>query len=124
MNVLVACEYSGVVRDAFREKGHNAWSCDILASEKGESYHYQEDIRNVLLKTKIKWDLLIAHPPCTYMCNSGVSWLHKNPERWNMLESARKFFMMFLGERHGIERVCIENQFMSISSSSISLEYF
>lgn len=63
MKILVACEFSGVVRDAFRAKGHDAYSCDILPCEADESRHYQCDARELL---KHDWDMLITHPPCTY----------------------------------------------------------
>ena len=72
MNVLVACEYSGRVRDAFIAKGHNAWSCDLLPTET-DGPHYQGDVRKILGNP---WDLLIAHPECTFLCNSGVRWLY------------------------------------------------
>jgi hypothetical protein len=66
MKILVACEFSGVVREAFRKKGHDAWSCDILDTIRPGA-HIQEDVRNVMQRN---WDLMIAHPPCTYLCNS------------------------------------------------------
>lgn len=68
MRVLVACEYSGRVRDAFAAKGHDAWSCDLLPSET-EGQHYQGDVRDML---KQSWDLMIAHPPCTHLAVSGA----------------------------------------------------
>lgn len=86
--VLVACEYSGSVRDAFAALGWDAWSCDLLPSERG-GQHYQCDVREVLRE---KWDILIGHPTCTYMSNSGVSWLHKSAERWMKLFEAADFF--------------------------------
>ena len=64
MRVLVACEFSGVVTAAFRERGHSAWSCDLLPSEKGDEYHVQAPIEQLLWNTR-GWDLMIAHPPCT-----------------------------------------------------------
>lgn len=69
MNVLVACEFSGVVRDAFAKLGHNAWSCDLLPAE---GHHLQEDVLTML--DVFKWDLMIAHPPCTYLSSSGLHW--------------------------------------------------
>lgn len=83
MRILIACEYSGTVRDAFRKLGHDAWSCDILPCDGDPKYHYQCDIFEVINKG---WDLLIAHPPCTYLTNSGVCWLHKDPKRWDDLD--------------------------------------
>lgn len=73
MRVLVACEFSGIVRDAFRARGHDAWSCDLLETESHPEYHLQMDVRDVL---DSDWDLMIAHPPCTYLTNAGVRHLH------------------------------------------------
>lgn len=106
MRVLVACEYSGTVRDAFKAKGHDAWSCDILPTDK-EGQHYQCDVREVLDKG---WDLMIAHPPCTYLTNSGVTWLHRDPSRWQKLDEAAEFFRTLLNAP--IPRICIENPIM------------
>lgn len=93
MNVLVACEFSGIVRSKFRDKGHNAWSCDIEPAEDKNKYHIQDDVLNHIHND---WDLIIAHPPCTYLANSGVRWLHEYPERWDMLDNACNFFNEFL----------------------------
>lgn len=71
MRVLIACEFSGNVRNAFRERGHDAWSCDLLPAEDGEPYHYQG---NVLPWLADGWDLMIAHPPCTHLAVSGARW--------------------------------------------------
>ena len=106
MRVLVACEYSGTVRDAFIAAGHDAISCDILPTDKSGP-HYQGDVRDMLYE---RWDLIIAHPPCTYLCNSGVCHLHKDPSRWAKLEDAAKFFKLFL-DIDG-PRVAIENPIM------------
>lgn len=73
---LIACEFSGVVRDAFAAKGWDAWSCDLLPSEK-PGQHFEQDVLPVIEQ---RWDLVIAHPPCTYLCNSGVRWLYKNAD--------------------------------------------
>lgn len=72
MNVLVACEFSGIVRDAFIRKGHNAWSCDLLPSDSDNSTHIQGDVLNLLEWGK--FDLMIAFPPCTHLCVSGARW--------------------------------------------------
>lgn len=104
MKVLVACEMSGRVREAFRKRGHDAYSCDILPSEIPSEYHIQDDVLNHL---DDDWDLMICHPPCTYLCNSGVSWLHKDESRWAKLESAKDFFQVFLNS--SIPKICIEN---------------
>lgn len=106
MKVLVACEFSGTVRDAFLKKGHDAVSCDILEGE-GDGPHYQGDIRDILYNG---WDLIIAHPPCTYLANSGVSWLHKDETRWPKLDEAAKFFNLFLNLPN--QKICIENPIM------------
>jgi hypothetical protein len=76
MRVLVACEYSGTVRNAFLARGHDAWSCDLLPAEDASDRHIQGDARSILDNN---WDLLIAHPPCTRLCNSGVRWLSVPP---------------------------------------------
>src|SRR5487761_1007166 len=86
MKVLVACEFSGVVRDAFIARGHNAISCDILDTVT-PGPHIKGDIRSVNL---LSYDLMIAHPPCTYLCSSGAGhWKNKRTEQ----EEAKKFFM-------------------------------
>jgi len=77
MKVLIACEFSGVVRDAFTARGHDAWSCDLLPSETAGN-HIQGDVRLVLDRG---WDLMIAHPPCTALCRSGDRWYCASPRR-------------------------------------------
>jgi hypothetical protein len=106
MKVLVACEYSGTVRDAFIRLGHNAMSCDLLPTD-ALGPHWQGSVLEVLDKG---WDLMIAHPPCTYMTNSGVTWLHKDPARWGLLDEAAKFFSELLNAP--ISRIAIENLIM------------
>lgn len=107
MRVLVACEFSGIVRDAFRRRGHHAVSCDILPTE-NPGYHYQGDVRDILTEG---WDLMVAHPPCTYLANSGVRWLYRgdgvNRERWALMEDAAAFFNDLL--RAPIPRIAVEN---------------
>lgn len=71
MRVLVGCEFSGIVREAFRRQGHDAWSCDLLPAEDNSLYHFQCD---VLTMIDHGWDIAIFHPPCTYLCNSGARW--------------------------------------------------
>lgn len=78
MRVLVACEFSGTVREAFAAKGHDAWSCDLLPSETSGK-HIQGDVLSVL--DEIRWDLMIAHPPCTYLTVSGNKWYRDQPPR-------------------------------------------
>ena len=75
-HILIGCEFSGIVREAFRAMGHDAWSCDLLPSEI-PGYHIQDDILNYI-NGEYKWDLMIAHPPCTYLTNAGVRHLHEN----------------------------------------------
>ena len=103
MKVLVACEFTGIVRDAFIKKGHNAVSCDLLPTEK-TGPHIQGDVLKVL---NDGWDLMIAHPPCTYLCNSGVRWLHEHRDRWNKMREAARFFRGLL--EANISRIAIEN---------------
>lgn len=102
LNVLVACEYSGIVRDAFLARGHDAMSCDILPTE-SPGPHHQGDIRDVLYDD---WDLIIAHPPCTRLTNAGVRWLHER-NLWAELEQAAEFFRLFLD--HPCQKIAIEN---------------
>lgn len=106
MKILVACEYSGRVRDAFAKLGHDAMSCDLLPSDK-PGKHYQGDVIDILGDG---WDLMIGHPPCTYLTNSGVCWLHKDPSRWALLDEGAKFFKMLLDAPIG--KICIENPIM------------
>ena len=108
MRVLVACEYSGKVRDAFTKLGWEAWSCDLLASET-EGNHYQGNVMEIL---QYGWDLMIGHPPCTYLTNSGVRWLYnddktKNEERWKLMEEGAAFFRELLNAP--IEHILLEN---------------
>ena len=103
MKILIACGYSGKVRDSFIEKGHDAISCDLLPTD-SPGPHYQGDVRELL---SAHWDLIIAHPECTYITNSGVSHLHKDVTRWKKLYEACEFFKLFLNSK--CDRVCIEN---------------
>ena len=111
MRVLVACEYSGVVRRAFRALGHDAWSCDLLPAEDGASEHYQDNIFHVLTKTPWVWDLMIAHPPCTHLSVSGARWFKdKRQEQEHALDFVRALMAA------PIERIAIENPISVISS--------
>ncbi len=98
MRVLIACEYSGRVRDAF--------SCDILPTD-SPGPHYQGDVFDLDLAG---FDLLIAHPPCTYLCNSGVRWLHERPNRWPLMRDGAEFFKRLLDAP--VSRVAVENPVM------------
>ena len=111
MRVLVACEYSGIVRDAFAAKGHDAWSCDILATE-SPGNHYQGDVLEYLDKG---WDLMIAHPPCTYISNAGARFLYPkgklNKDRYKLGLKAKEFFMTLYNAP--INKICVENPISS-----------
>lgn len=137
MNVLVACEESQRVCTAFREKGHNAFSCDILPCSGGHpEWHIQTDVLSILNPTthyeqgyneywdgicfytenafhriKGKWDLIIAHPPCTYLSNAGARFLYPkgvlNEDRLKLGLAAKEFFMAFYNA--DCEKICIEN---------------
>ena len=106
MKILIACEYSGTVRDAFTEKGHDAMSCDLLPTDK-PGKHYQGNVIDII---NDDWDMLIAHPPCTYMSNSGVCHLHKDTNRWVELFKAGDFFKRLLDA--DIPKIVIENPIM------------
>jgi hypothetical protein len=114
LRVLVACEFSGTVRRAFANRGHDAWSCDFLPAEDRSNKHIVGDARDIL---NDGWDLLmVAHPPCTRLCNSGVRWLSSPPpgrtleEMWAELDDAADLFSAFWNAP--IERICIENPVM------------
>ena len=108
MNVLIACEFSGIVREAFRKRGHNAWSCDLLPTEI-EGQHYQEPIEDVLHYTK--WDLMIAHPPCTHLAVSGARWFK---DKLKEQDEALCFVKILMDA--SIEKICIENPVSIIST--------
>ena len=110
MNVGILCEFSGTVRDAFIRRGHHAVSCDLLPSEK-PGPHIQGDC---LAQDWSGFDLLICHPPCTYLCSMGIWWNHKRPERWAMTEAAAEFFMQMW--RLSVDRIAIENPIGTMST--------
>jgi hypothetical protein len=108
MRVLVACEFSGTVRDAFAVRGHDAWSCDLLATEKA-GQHFQQDVAGVL---GMGWDLMIAHPPCTHLAVSGARWFkEKQVEQAAALQFVRQLMAA------PIARIAIENPVSIISSN-------
>jgi site-specific DNA-cytosine methylase len=111
VRVLVACEFSGVVREAFRRRWHDAYSCDLLPAEDGSVFHYKMDVRAVLDDTTLEWDLMIAHPPCTHLAVSGARWF--KDKRKEQLE-ALAFVRELLGAP--IPRICVENPISIISS--------
>lgn len=115
MKVLIACETSGTVRNAFLDRGHDAWSCDVLPSDDLTNRHIQDDALEVLKMES--WDMLmVAHPPCTRLCNSGVRWLHKAPpgktlsEMWEQLDQGAELFSKLWNA--DVPRVAIENPVM------------
>lgn len=112
MQVLIACEFSGIVREAFKARGHDAISVDLLPSEIPAlpGHHFTGDIFNILSSLEgDDWnpDLLIGHPPCTYLCNSGVRWLYTQPDRWNKMIDASEFFYRLWNLP--IDKICLEN---------------
>ena len=110
MRVLIACEFSGVVRDAFRRLGHDAVSCDLLPTE-APGPHYTGDVFDILGDG---WDLMVAHPPCTYLCSSGLHWNKRRPERQQQTEDALAFVRALL--EAPIPRIAIENPVGCIST--------
>ena len=109
MNILVACEFSGRVRDAFANNGHNAWSCDLLPSET-QGQHYQGDVRDMLTQS---WDLLIGHPPCTHLAVSGARHFAAKKAS-GVQDEALEFVRMLLSA--DVPAICIENPVSIISS--------
>lgn len=108
MRVLIACEFSGRVREAFREMGHDSWSCDLLPADDNSPYHIQGD---VLEHLSDGWDIMIAHPPCTHLAVSGARWFKdKQTEQAEALEFVKKLL------NAPIARICLENPVSIISS--------
>lgn len=113
--VLVACEFSATVRDAFRAKGHDAWSCDLLPTEGDPRWHIQGDVRPILRR---RWDIVISHPSCTYLANSGAKHLYagmkkengRNEARWAEMELAAIFYVDCLDAN--AEYIAAENPIM------------
>jgi hypothetical protein len=112
--VLVGCEYSGVVRSAFRDFGHDAWSCDLLPCEDGSPHHVQGDLLEFLQDSADTWDLAVFHPPCTYLCSSGLHWNKRRPERAKHTEDALSFVRQLLSA--DIPRIALENPIGCIST--------
>jgi hypothetical protein len=113
VKVLVACEYSGVVRRAFEARGHYAYSCDLEPSDDDSPYHYQGDVRHVLY-TADGWDLMIAHPPCTHLAVSGARWFKEKPEKAELQREALDFVRLLMDAP--IDKICVENPISVISS--------
>jgi hypothetical protein len=121
MNILVACEKSGVIRRAFRARGHNAWSCDLEPSEDNSPFHIRGDAIHAAYGQS--WDILIANPECRYLCNSGVQWLSRLPKKPKpdvlYLDARRKAMIeacdFFAALYHApIARKCLENSQMHV----------
>jgi hypothetical protein len=110
MKILVACEYSGTVRDAFIRAGHEAMSCDLLPTD-APGPHYQGSVLDILSNG---WDLMIAHPPCTYLCSSGLHWNKRRPERAQQTEDALLFVRQLLDAP--IPMIALENPIGCIST--------
>ena len=122
IRVLVACEFSGTVRNAFNGCGFDAWSCDLLASEDGSNRHFQCDVRSILHDG---WDcLIVAHPPCTRLCNSGVRWLKQPPrgktldQMWHELDEGAALFSDMWNAP--IPHVAVENPVMHKHAKKLS----
>ena len=110
MRVLVACEYSGRVREAFRNLGHDAWSCDILESEDDSEFHIQTRIEDII---NDGWDLMIAHPPCTHLAVSGARHFKAKQES-GVQQEALEFVRLLL--EADIPKIALENPVSIISS--------
>lgn len=111
LRVLVACEFSGVVRDAFARRGHEAWSCDLLPTE-SPGRHFQRDVREVL--RDFTFDLLIAHPPCTYLTSAGIHWNNRIPGRRAKTWAALRFVEELLNAP--VPHIALENPVGVIST--------
>lgn len=107
LRVVVACECNGWVRDAFRDLGHDAWSVDLKPDVDGSPYHIQGDALDVLYDHRQRWDLMIGHPVCKYLANSGVRWLYTQRGRWQLMEKGAAFFRAIYDAP--IPLKCIEN---------------
>jgi hypothetical protein len=125
MRVLVACEFSGIVRRAFASRGHDAWSCDLLPADDRSNRHIVSDARAIL---NDGWDLLmVAHPPCTRLCNSGVRWLSVPPpgktadQMRHELQEGAALFSAFWNAP--VERICVENPVMHRHAKALIQNY-
>ena len=112
MRVLIACEYSGTVREAFRRLGHDVWSCDLLQSDDNSSQHIMGDV--LYLLGHDRWDMMIAHPPCTYLSVSGMHWTTRGLRDPKLTEDALSFVQALLSA--DIPRICLENPVSVIST--------
>lgn len=112
MKVIVVCECSGVVRQAFRRLGHDAWSCDLKPAEDDSPYHFEENCFGPLLREP--WDMMIAHPPCTYLSSSGIHHASRDETRSRKIMEALQFVRYLMSMP--IEKICIENPVGIIST--------
>jgi len=103
--ILVACEFSGRVRSQLRSRGHDAWSCDLEPADDKSPYHIQGDVFDAIKSRH--WDIMIAFPPCTYLCSMGIWWNNKRPERWADTEAAIEFVQALMAAP--IAQIAIEN---------------
>ena len=110
VRVLVACEYSGTVRDAFRRRGHDAVSCDLLPTD-APGPHYQGPVQDIISD---RWDLMIAHPPCTYLSVSGMHWTTRGLRDPQLTDDALEFVRMLMGAP--VPRIAVENPISVIST--------
>lgn len=113
MRLIVGCEFSGVVRRAFRARGHDAWSCDLLESTDNSQHHLCMDVFRAIDQHG-PWDCGIFHPPCTYLCSSGLHWNKRRPGRQALTEQALEFVQRLLNV--AIHRIALENPIGCISS--------
>lgn len=111
MKILIGCEESGVVREAFRKRGHDAWSCDLLPARDGSKFHFQKDVLELLC---IDWDMAIFFPPCDYVCGSGMHWTTRGLRDPKLTEDALIFFKQLLDAP--IPKKCLENPIGIIST--------
>lgn len=107
MKILIACEFSGIVRDAFIKKGHEAWSCDLLPTER-PGPHYKQDVLEII---NCGWDMMIAHPPCTHLAVSGARWFK---DKQKEQKEAIEFFMNLINA--SIDKICVENPISIMST--------
>lgn len=108
MKVLVACECSGVVRRAFQSLSHDAFSCDLQPADDGSNYHIEGDVLKEIQPGR--WDLIIAHPPCKYLCSSGLHWNKRRPGRAAKTDAGAKFFLDMVNALNGSgANWCVEN---------------
>lgn len=118
MKILVACEFSGRVREAFRTLGHDAWSCDLIPTIQPSPFHLQQDVLTLL--DQYAWDAMIAFPDCTYLCSSGLHWNKRLPGREQLTHEAVQFAMTLMGDgwiAHKIPKIALENPIGRLSTA-------